>query len=112
MISANGVEAEEEITAFKVKYPFAFQAEAEEGEQASVTEASAEHVEYGDAGEESDPSSGSSPSEGDEPVRRQSTTPAIADLEPDLEVPQEVLEFFVPEVEEHLQVVTECLLSL
>jgi chemosensory pili system protein ChpA (sensor histidine kinase/response regulator) len=37
---------------------------------------------------------------------------AIPDLPRDGEVPAEVLEFFVPEVEEHLQVVTECLLSL
>ena len=33
-------------------------------------------------------------------------------LPPDGEVPAEVLEFFVPEAEEHLQVVTHCLLSL
>ena len=33
-------------------------------------------------------------------------------LPQDSEVPAEILEFFVPEVEEHLQVVTNCLLSL
>ncbi len=36
----------------------------------------------------------------------------IPDLAPDDEVPAEVLEFFVPEVEEHIQAVTDCLLSL
>src|SRR5262249_11480546 len=34
------------------------------------------------------------------------------DLPPDGEVPAEILEFFVPEAEEHLQIVTECLLTL
>jgi chemosensory pili system protein ChpA (sensor histidine kinase/response regulator) len=36
----------------------------------------------------------------------------IPDLAPDDEVPAEVLEFFVPEVEEHIQTVTDCLLAL
>ena len=39
--------------------------------------------------------------------------PSFADRLPeDGEVPEEVLEFFVPEAEEHLQAVTECLLAL
>jgi len=36
----------------------------------------------------------------------------IPDLPLDEELPSEILEFFVPEVEEHLQAITECLLSL
>jgi chemosensory pili system protein ChpA (sensor histidine kinase/response regulator) len=36
----------------------------------------------------------------------------VPELEPDDTVPVEVLEFFVPEVEEHLQVITDCLLAL
>src|SRR5207248_7710226 len=36
----------------------------------------------------------------------------IPDLPRDTEIPQEILEFFVPEAEEHLQIVTDCLLSL
>ena len=36
----------------------------------------------------------------------------VPELEPDDEVPGEVLEFFVPEVEEHLQTITDCLLAL
>ena len=36
----------------------------------------------------------------------------MPELEPDEAVPAEVLEFFVPEVEEHLQTITDCLLAL
>ena len=36
----------------------------------------------------------------------------VPQLEPDEEVSAEVLEFFVPEVEEHLQTITDCLLAL
>ena len=36
----------------------------------------------------------------------------VPELEPDEEIPAEVLEFFVPEVEEHLQTITDCLLAL
>jgi chemosensory pili system protein ChpA (sensor histidine kinase/response regulator) len=36
----------------------------------------------------------------------------VPELEPDDALPPEVLEFFVPEVEEHLQTVTDCLLKL
>ncbi len=47
------------------------------------------------------------------PVRKPATPNIhIPDLAPDDEVPAEVLEFFVPEVEEHIQAVTDCLLSL
>ncbi len=35
-----------------------------------------------------------------------------ANWQPDDEIPAEVLEFFVPEVEEHLQTITDCLLAL
>jgi chemosensory pili system protein ChpA (sensor histidine kinase/response regulator) len=104
MISANGIEAEEEIAAFKVKYPFAFQ--AEEAEAAS-------HTILSPAAREGDgaPTESVSQSEGHSTVAHPVPI-VIPDLEADGEVPQEVLEFFVPEVEEHLQVVTECLLAL
>ena len=49
------------------------------------------------------------PLPGEQPESRKITIP---DLAPDDEVPAEVLEFFVPEVEEHMQTVTDCLLSL
>jgi chemosensory pili system protein ChpA (sensor histidine kinase/response regulator) len=37
---------------------------------------------------------------------------SVPPLAPDAEIPPEVLEFFVPEVEEHLQAITDCLLAL
>jgi len=89
LISANAVEAVEEINAFKEKYPFAFQAPAAEAAPEGA-EAAAAEVE--------------APPPPPEPV--------VEELPPDAEVGQEILEFFVPEAEEHLQVVTECLLSL
>lgn len=90
LISNNAVEAEEELAAFKQRFPFAFQMYAEE----VLSEASAcESVEPASAAEES-------------------AAPAFEDLPPDGDVPDEILEFFVPEAEEHLQVVTECLLAL
>jgi chemosensory pili system protein ChpA (sensor histidine kinase/response regulator) len=88
MISTAAVEAEDEIAAFKQKYPFAFQAEEqhEPATQQLPGEVAAEQI---------------PPAE-----------PHVADLPVDMEVPAEVLEFFVPEAEEHLQIVTECLLAL
>jgi len=90
MISANAVEAGEDIAAFKQKYPFAFQApETVQAESAYVDEVAASMDASGEV----------------VPV-------AIAELPDDGDVPEEILEFFVPEAEEHLQVVTECLLAL
>jgi len=130
MISANAIEAVEEIDAFKEKYPFAF--------QQAVTEQEQQPVEYAAPEAES--------VQGEEQVltpewplgsaiasRRRSTAPCgcstrrtapsrpvvpritaadIPDLPDDGDIPAEILEFFVPEAEEHLAVVTECLLSL
>jgi chemosensory pili system protein ChpA (sensor histidine kinase/response regulator) len=90
MISANAIEAGDDIAAFKQKYPFAFQApEAVQEEAAYVDEVA--------TGMDAAPDA---------------TPVAIAELPADGEVPEEILEFFVPEAEEHLQVVTECLLAL
>ncbi len=36
----------------------------------------------------------------------------VPELEPDAPIPDDVLEFFIPEVEEHLQTITDCLLAL
>ncbi len=88
MINANGIEAAEDLAAFKQKYPFAFQAAPEETEAASLGEPAPEQQ------------SAATPQ------------PGLPDLPPDGEVPAEILEFFVPEAEEHLQIVTECLLAL
>jgi chemosensory pili system protein ChpA (sensor histidine kinase/response regulator) len=98
-ISSSGAETVDDITAFKQRYSFAFPAAPSES-------ASASDNEYG-----SIPDSSIPPSD----HFAQETVPAISytdKLPKDGEVPDEVLEFFVPEAEEHLQVVTECLLML
>jgi chemosensory pili system protein ChpA (sensor histidine kinase/response regulator) len=137
LISANAIEAVEEINAFKEKYPFAFQQPVVEEQQP---------IEY--AAPEPGPAPGEeqvltpeghwvprSQVEGSiqqelvaqAPPRVQTlgeprtaaphavhhvTAADIPDLPEDGEIPAEILEFFVPEAEEHLAVVTECLLSL
>lgn len=87
MISANAAEAADEVSAFKLRFPFAFQTTpvAPEVHQTAAPTVAAP-----------------------EPVAEAPWQP----LPPDGEVPPEILEFFVPEAEEHLQVVTDCLLSL
>jgi chemosensory pili system protein ChpA (sensor histidine kinase/response regulator) len=90
-ISSSGTETVEDIAAFKQRYSFAFPA-AIEAESASQAE---------------------SESGAGEPIPGMFAPESFADRLPeDGEVPDEVLEFFVPEAEEHLQAVTECLLAL
>ena len=91
-ISTNGEETTGDIAAFKQRYSFAFPAapasESRPSEQTAAAEASEAQT--------------------DEPAPY-----SYADhLPQDGEVGDEVLEFFVPEAEEHLQTVTECLLAL
>ena len=89
-ISSSGSETSSDIAAFKQRYAFAFPA-------APAADASA---------------AGESVGEG-EPVPAIFPAASLADALPqDGEVPDEVLEFFIPEAEEHLQSVTECLLAL
>ncbi|MGC2330240.1 MAG: response regulator [Candidatus Acidiferrales bacterium] len=91
-ISTSGIETVDDIAAFKQRYAFAFPA-------APAAEAASE------------PQSGSVGL--GEPIPDVFTAPSLAQhLPEDAEVPDEVLEFFVPEAEEHLQAVTECLLAL
>src|SRR3954468_17875104 len=112
MISSGGLEAEEDIAAFKARYPFAFQAAGtthHEPEPESQTAAEPQQAE--------ESYEGSDPLSLEEPVPTRSApavvaTQPIPDLPADGEVPAEVMEFFVPEAEEHLQAVTECLLAL
>jgi chemosensory pili system protein ChpA (sensor histidine kinase/response regulator) len=94
-ISSDGSEASDEIEDFRQRYAFAFPA-AEAAVPASE--------ETGDfAGAEPDASGYGS----DVPARSFSEQ-----LPEDGEVPAEILEFFVPETEEHLLAVTECLLAI
>jgi chemosensory pili system protein ChpA (sensor histidine kinase/response regulator) len=96
MISTNAIEAVEDINAFKVKYPFAFTApvpeQAEPDSGAPIVAAESSRIEAGG--------------------QALTARVELPDLDPDADVPDEILEFFVPEAEEHLQVVQECLLSL
>ena len=160
MISANNVEAMEDINAFKVKYPFAFTAPAPPQPESAHPAAHihvSEHVlgQVGEQGHEAPPSHANAPVDAEQyynvgehaaapeqyaseigyapapTLETQPETPApvaampvsqpvlapvleiyIEPLAEDGEVPAEILEFFVPEAEEHLQVVQECLLAL
>jgi len=96
MISSDHAEAQDEIDAFRQKYPFAFQGattvKANDGQEETAAGVSAQtHPEIA------------------EPSGDDLLSP---DLPPDGEVAGEVMEFFVPEAEEHLQTVTDCLLAL
>src|SRR5438067_3348616 len=114
MISANGVENAEEIANFKQRYAFAFEPAPATPEPVQEYVApvhlhktpelplSAEHAPT------AQPSVPQASSHETEPA----TSSGIADLEPDGEIPPEILEFFVPEAEEHLQLVQDCLLGI
>jgi chemosensory pili system protein ChpA (sensor histidine kinase/response regulator) len=97
MISANVAEATDEIAAFQQKYPFAFQAAPPPEPEPILAESTGAQADIEHAAEV--PASVEAPTN-------------IPDLAPDGGVPAEVLEFFFPEAEEHLQIVTECLLAL
>ncbi|MGB7751094.1 MAG: Hpt domain-containing protein, partial [Candidatus Acidiferrales bacterium] len=90
-ISSSGTETEGDILAFKQRYSFAFPAPpASRAAREAAEQAAAE-----------------------EPVVEAPPAYSFVDhLPQDSDVPSEVLEFFVPEAEEHLQAVTECLLAL
>jgi chemosensory pili system protein ChpA (sensor histidine kinase/response regulator) len=95
MFSANGIEALEDVAAFKEKHPFAFQGAPSEPEPIS------DSVEPLAAASDAAPNTVPA-----------AETAAAESLPSDGDVPEEILEFFVPEAEEHLQAVTECLLAL
>ncbi|HEV2349688.1 MAG TPA: response regulator [Terriglobia bacterium] len=159
-LSTNGIEAEDDIIAFKEKYPFAFQPAAPEATPEATPDPPA--IETQDVAPQepapdfvsalSDccppaPTEDTAPACSEEPVQLFSdesaqpilqdseqpysevtaqaqpeapeeelmleiSVPAVDPLPEDSEVPSEILEFFVPEAEEHLQAVTECLLEL
>ena len=91
-ISSTGSETVEDINGFKQRYAFAFPAApaAEVPEEPNMQDVGA-----------------------GEPIPSVFPAASFAEhLPEDGEVPDEVLEFFIPEAEEHLQAVTECLLAL
>ncbi len=98
-ISSGGAETIEDLAAFKLRYSFAFPAPPSEAACGSDTE-------YGSR------ESGRLPAMEDATSEASSPLSYVDKLPTDGEVPDEVLEFFIPEAEEHLQVVTECLLML
>jgi len=112
MISDQMMEAEEDIAAFKQRYPFAFQAPgAQQQTEPEPAEAyPPDATARNEVRSEQAPAAAVKPA--DTPARAAKPAAKIPDLPPDGEVPAEVLEFFVPEAEEHLQAVTECLLAL
>jgi chemosensory pili system protein ChpA (sensor histidine kinase/response regulator) len=92
-ISDTGQEVVDDIAAFKERYRFAFPAEPAPLQYAQ-------------------------PSNAPQPAADESESPAVPtgsyfdSLPEDDDVPAEILEFFQPEAEEHLQIVSDCLLSL
>ena len=92
-LSSDGSETTDDIAAFKHRYAFAF------GGAPVSPSATGDDLSAGDGMEARDsvPSSESNPAD---------------DLPEDDDVPREVLDFFIPEAEEHLQIATQCLLGL
>jgi chemosensory pili system protein ChpA (sensor histidine kinase/response regulator) len=94
-ISDTGNENPEDIVAFKDRYRFAFPTEPP---PLNLTQPEAPPRAAGEESEEAEPAA---------------PTGSYFDALPaDEEVPDEILEFFQPEAEEHLQVVSDCLISL
>ena len=91
-ISESTLETADDIATFKQRYAFAFPAPPG-AEPPALEEPSYEETAARAAEEFAAP-----------------VYPTV--LPEDAEVPEEVLEFFIPEAEEHLQVVTECLLAI
>ena len=94
-ISDTGEESTEDVAAFKERYRFAFPAEPAPlnyGQQ-RITDQAIEQRAL-------------------EAHEAESTGSYFDALPADDEVPDEILEFFQPEAEEHLQVVSDCLISL
>jgi len=100
-ISDTGQENREDISAFKERYRFAFPPEPPPL-NLSMTEAVAA---------EPTPSIDSAAIE-PSPLQTGATGSYFDALPSDDDVPDEILEFFQPEAEEHLQIVSDCLLSL
>src|SRR3984893_9138505 len=94
-ISDKGSETIDEIHAFKERYSFAFPETAPKNTYASPAQTAISSV---------------PPTH---EATRASVTGSYFDLlPPDDDVPNEILEFFQPEAEEHLQIVSDCLISL
>ncbi len=91
-ISSDGTETSDDVTAFKQRYSFAFPPPP--GAQ-SVADPEYQESDYAAAQQDA-----------------AQAYSFVDHLPADGEIPDEVLEFFIPEAEEHLQAVMECLLAL
>jgi len=94
-ISDTGEESTEDIASFKERYRFAFPVETAPlnyGQQRITEQAIEQHAQQA--------------------LEEASTGSYFDALPADDEVPDEILEFFQPEAEDHLQVVSDCLISL
>jgi chemosensory pili system protein ChpA (sensor histidine kinase/response regulator) len=100
-ISDTGQENREDISAFKERYRFAFPPEPPPL-NLSITEPHAQEPTTSFASAALDSS----------PAQTGATGSYFDALPSDDDVPDEILEFFQPEAEEHLQIVSDCLLSL
>src|SRR5262249_31233538 len=118
MISANGIENAEETVAFKQKYAFAFEPAPTTPQpvQEYVAPINLHTSPELPLASEHAPVAQALAPESNLPETTSaapSVTPSeIPDLEPDGDIPPEILEFFVPETEEHLQMVQDCLLGI
>jgi len=92
-ISSDGKETVDDMAAFKHRYAFAFRSTSSP-ESAEMEQESSDAV-VG-AGSSANPTENN----------------LADDLPDDDDVPTEVLDFFIPEAEEHLQITTQCLLGL
>ncbi len=99
-ISDTGRENREDISAFKERYRFAFPPDPPPLNLSIMSPVAVEHAASVHAGV-------------DTPPLETGLTGSYYDALPsDDDVPDEILEFFQPEAEEHLQIVSDCLLSL
>jgi chemosensory pili system protein ChpA (sensor histidine kinase/response regulator) len=100
-ISDTGQENREDISAFKERYRFAFPPDPPPLNLSITTPMTAQ------------PTPAANSSALDEAAPETGLTGSYYDALPsDDDVPDEILEFFQPEAEEHLQIVSDCLLSL
>ncbi|HKT48862.1 MAG TPA: response regulator [Candidatus Angelobacter sp.] len=107
IISSTALEAGDDVAVFKQRYPFAFPETpaAVEVEPEPTPEPQAPALVV-----EADVQPQIQPALEEIPVAIQPDSSEPIPLDDD--VPAEILEFFVPEAEEHLQIITECLLAL
>ena len=96
-INADGKETADDIAAFKQRYVFAFSQTGSAESETGATESRKQGRESGAA---------------DHRSSEQSPGSYFDSVPEDGDLPEEILEFFIPEAEEHLQIVTECLLAL